>query len=409
MASLRNIWRSVKIIERNCLSMILNKFIAMCIAAVMAVSMTACSSGEEASVSSADVNDSSADSVSASASAAEKSEDYDKKVIRVEGTKFTVDGKELWINGVNTPWQNWNDFGGNFDADFWDSHFAQLKEDGVNATRIWVNCNGMSIVRLRSDGTVQAVDEDHWTDLDTLFGLAEKHGIYIMATILSFDHFKDGNSGCENYRAMIQSDEATQSYIDSYVIPFVKRYGGNPMLWSIDLMNEPDWVYENDECGKVGIEHLCNFFAKCAAAIHDNSDELVTVGWGMIKYISDKYEGNYSSDEFMKSLAGDSAYLDFYSPHYYFWQNSFLGYPFETTPEDFGADVTKPIVIGEAAVLSESGRTAEEDYQNAYNNGWNGVMAWTSNGVDSCGSLDDLRPAVNKMRDLIPDKIFPLG
>lgn len=95
--------------------------------------------------------------------------DYDKLRVGIDGTKFVVDGKELWINGVNTPWQNWNDFGGNFDPDFWDNHFAELHEAGVNATRIWVNCNGMSIVRLRTDGTVQAIDEQHWTDLDTLF------------------------------------------------------------------------------------------------------------------------------------------------------------------------------------------------------------------------------------------------
>lgn len=38
--------------------------------------------------------------------------------VTAEGTKFMVNGKELWINGVNTPWQNWNDFGGSFDPAF---------------------------------------------------------------------------------------------------------------------------------------------------------------------------------------------------------------------------------------------------------------------------------------------------
>ncbi|MCM1522898.1 MAG: cellulase family glycosylhydrolase [Ruminococcus sp.] len=338
-----------------------------------------------------------------------KASEYDKLRISVDGSKFKVDGKELWINDVNTPWQNWNDFGGNFEEEFWDSHFEELHKAGVNATRIWVNCNGMSIVRLKSDGTVQQVKDQHWTDLDKLFELAEKHDIYVMATLLSFDHFKDGNAGCENFRALVQSEEATQSYIDEYVVPFVKRYGGSPSLWSIDLMNEPDWVKENAECGQIGWEHLSRFFAQCSAAIHDNSDELVTVGLGMIKYNSDKYDGNYVSDEYFKELAGDSAYLDFYSPHYYFWQNSYMGYPFEQSPVSFGLDGTKPAVIGEAAVLSESGRTADQDYENAYSNGWDGVMAWTSNGVDACGSLDDLMPAVTKMKETAVDKIFPLG
>lgn len=370
----------------------------MLLSASLVLSMTACGAD----------NTESTDSVQEAAAGESEADIYEKKHVTVDGTAFKVDGKELWINGVNTPWQNWNDFGGNFDESFWDSHFAELHDAGVNASRIWVNCNGMSIVRLKSDGTVQAVDEDHWTDLDKLFELAEKHDIYIMATLLSFDHFKDGNTGSDRFRLMVSDDTATQSYIDSYVIPFVQRYGSSPSLWSIDLMNEPDWVYENAECGKVGWDKLGNFFAKCSAAIHENSDELVTVGLGMVKYNSDKYEGNYVSDEYLKSLGGENAYLDFYSTHYYFWQNSYMGYPFEQSPESFGLDGTKPCVIGEAAVLSESGRTPEQDYENAYNNGWNGVMAWTSNGVDNCGSLTELMPAVTKMRDMIRDKIFPL-
>jgi len=373
------------------------------LAASLLMSMTACGGKEQQTAEAAETE------ASVSEAAETSSADYDKTRVTIDGTQFKVNGKELWINGVNTPWQNWNDFGGNFDEAFWDTHFAELHENGVNASRIWVNCNGMSIVRLKSDGTVQAVDEEHWTHLDKLFELAEKHEIYIMATFLSFDHFKDGNTGCEKFRQMVSDDTATQSYIDSYVIPFVERYGQNPYLWSIDLMNEPDWVHENAECGKVGWDKLSNFFAKCTAAIHENSDELVTVGLGMIKYNSDKFDGNYVSDEYMTSLAGEKACLDFYSTHYYFWQNAYMGYPFEQSPVSFGLDGTKPSVIGESAVVSESGRTAEQDYENAYNNGWNGVMAWTSNGVDNCGSLEELRPAVTKMRDMIKEKIFPLG
>lgn len=372
------------------------------LAASLLMSMTACGGTEQQTAEAAETE------APVSEAAETSSADYDKTRVTIDGTQFKVNGKELWINGVNTPWQNWNDFGGNFDEAFWDTHFAELHENGVNASRIWVNCNGMSIVRLKSDGTVQAVDEEHWTHLDKLFELAQKHEIYIMATFLSFDHFKDGNTGCEKFRQMVSDDTATQSYIDSYVIPFVERYGQNPYLWSIDLMNEPDWVHENAECGKVGWDKLSNFFAKCTAAIHENSDELVTVGLGMIKYNSDKFDGNYVSDEFMTSIAGEKACLDFYSTHYYFWQNAYMGYPFEQSPVSFGLDGTKPSVIGEAAIVSESGRTAEQDYENAYNNGWNGVMAWTSNGVDNCGSLEELRPAVTKMRDMIKEKIFPL-
>lgn len=57
--------------------------------------------------------------------------------VTIEGTKFMVDGKELWINGVNTPWQKWNDFCGNMDEQSWEETFALLKKDNINCTRIW--------------------------------------------------------------------------------------------------------------------------------------------------------------------------------------------------------------------------------------------------------------------------------
>ena len=34
--------------------------------------------------------------------------------VKIDGTKFMVGDKELWFNGVNAPWDKWNDFGGGF-------------------------------------------------------------------------------------------------------------------------------------------------------------------------------------------------------------------------------------------------------------------------------------------------------
>ena len=120
--------------------------------------------------------------------------------VTVDGTKFMVDGKELWINGCNTPWHNWNDFTGNMDAEFWDGAFAQLAEDNINCTRIWINCAGESIIRLKTTGEIKEIREGHWTDLDKLFEMAEKHGVYVMATLTSFDHFKEPNAGYDKWR-----------------------------------------------------------------------------------------------------------------------------------------------------------------------------------------------------------------
>lgn len=330
--------------------------------------------------------------------------------VTIDGTKFIVNGKELWVNGVNTPWDAWNDFGGSsFNAKFWDTHFEKLAQAGVNASRIWINCNGMVGVKLNPDGSFLEATDKHWQDLDTLFQIAEKHKIYIMATLLSFDHFKGADTSALSWRAMITSDDNIDSFIEGYVIPFAKRYDDCDYLWSIDLMNEPDWVHENAECGQIGWEHISNLFARASAGIHENSDVLVTVGMGMIKYNSDLYEGNVVSDVYLQNLTNNpNSYLDFYSTHYYFWQRPWFSFPFDRSAVDFKLDGTKPSVIGEVPSLDESGWTITEKYEGTYNNGWNGIMTWTSNGVDACGGYNDVEPAVKRMYELIPELIRPL-
>ena len=382
------------------------KFFEAALAALVAVSLLAGCTDQGGGT--ADVSDDT--TTAAETTAAEEASSASAKVT-VEGTKFMVDGKELWINGVNTPWQNWNDFGGSaFEPEFWDSHFSDLHDIGVNAVRVWINCNSMVGIKLKTTGEVKEVLDKHWEDVDKLFEIAEKHQIYVMPTLLSFDHCKDTNYA-DRWRAIITDDTAMQSYIDNYVKPFAERYGSNPYLLGIDLMNEPDWVHENEECGKLSLDSLSNFFAKCTAAAHEaNPDTLVTVGMGMIKYNSDKgnCSGNIVSDEIMKSLGGDKACLDFYSTHYYNWMKQNWGCPYDMSPEEYGLDMSKPVFIGETS--AEGGETLVGLYEKCYNNGWSGVMLWTSNnGAEHADNWSDIEAAMAKINELAPEKVFPTG
>ncbi|MCD7708818.1 MAG: cellulase family glycosylhydrolase [Clostridiales bacterium] len=325
--------------------------------------------------------------------------------VEVSGTDFVVNGETIYMNGVNTPWDNWNDFGGSYYEGFWSQHFAELAENGINATRIWITCDGTVGMIIDDDGYVEGATTQFWSNLDSLFTTAQENGIYIMATLMSFDHFKETNSTYETWRDMVQDEEKIESYVDNFVIPFVERYDGFDSLWSIDLCNEPDWIHENAEDGQLAWDDICNLFAHEAAAIHENSDVLVTVGFGMVKYNSDSYEGNYGSDEYLQSLYDNAdAYLDFYSTHFYEWEAEWFGFPFDKTPTDFLLDGTKPCVIGEfpasgfdGSVKNSVEMSGSECYVNAYENGWNGAFAWTSNGVDSCGSLSDFADGANEV------------
>ncbi len=335
--------------------------------------------------------------------------------VTVEGTKFIVDGKELWLSGGNTPWHYWNDFTGNMNEEYWENTFSQLSSDNINCTRIWINCNGQNIIRLNPDGTISEIVEGHWSDLDKLFSLAETYGVYVMPTLLSFDHFKEPKASAALFRTMVTSRDAADDFAENYVTEFCRRYSENEYVFAVDIMNEPDWVYENDECGKLPWDDLSYFFGKCADTIHNNSEMLVTVGMGIIKYNSDKYEGNKISDEYLKSLTGlDGAYVDFYSTHYYSWQKPYFSAPFLCTPEEFGLSFDRPCIIGEASNddLKDCSMDLTEKYTALHDSGWSGLLVWMEPRPDEelmWYRYDLTAEATNAMADYIPEKIYPIG
>ena len=191
--------------------------------------------------------------------------------ITVSETQFMAGTNRLWINGVNTPWHRWNDFGGQFDPDWWDQHLEQLHQSSINATRVWISCNGETGININSEGYVSGCTAAFWRHLDTLFRLARQRQVYIKATLISFDHFSNSHRHHLDWRRMLTDSGKIDSMVTNYVVPFVVRYRDNPWLWCIDLCNEPDWIYENDRCGKIPWEWFQTYVAKAAAAIHANS------------------------------------------------------------------------------------------------------------------------------------------
>jgi hypothetical protein len=339
--------------------------------------------------------------------------------ITVEGTKFMIDGKEIWLNGANTPWHVWNDIGGKFDKEWYRNHFNEMHETGINCTRVWVTCDGEVGIHIDSAGFVSGMTETFWQDMDTLVKIAEESKIYLMCAMISFDHFQDSHHpNYQSWRNMIQSQEKIQAYLDNYVVPFVTRYKDNPYVSSIDICNEIIWLNENKACGNIAWDDIQRFVAMNAAAIHKNSPILVTLG-DYTKYYSPLFNGNKYSDSALQANYNDPfAFLDFIKVHYYGWVGGWFENHFEKTPEYYQLD-KKPCVIGEfsakgAYTETRDGKTktlvftTTEAYEIAWKNGWNGAMAWTSSGVDDNGGLDLIGPATSAFRDKHFPLVFPL-
>jgi hypothetical protein len=330
--------------------------------------------------------------------------------IRIAGTEFRAGADRIWINGANTPWHSWDEFGGAYDRSWWDDHFQRLHDSGINATRVWISCDGEAGIQIDSSGHVSGCTPAFWSDLDSLFQIARARRVYIMATLISFDHFSDNHTNYLSWRNMLSSAANVDSMVEHYVAPFAARYKDNPWLWSIDLCNEPDWIHENAKCGKMSWDPIQTYFAKAAEAIHANSKILVTVGFSMApKYNSSVLRTNVVGDRALQARAGGDAgaRLDFYSPHHYNWMAKAYGNPFQMSPTAYGMEAAKPCVIGECSAKGTKGHTTAQDYEAGFRNGWQGAMGWSSDGVDANGDLSNLGPATQEFRNHHERLVFP--
>jgi hypothetical protein len=337
------------------------------------------------------------------------------QTITIQGNKFYVNSNQrIWLNGVNTPWNSWNDFGGSFDRNWWNTHFQTLRSKGINCSRIWISCDGNGAVKTNTSG-VTGLSSTFFKDCDSLFAIAKRNGIYIDATMISFDHFKSPNANFQNWRNIVTNQSASQTFIDNYLIPFVNRYKINPYLFAIDICNEPEWVSENAEDGKLPVANLQRFFAMCAAAIHNNSSVPITVGSACIKWNSDNSNcvGNYWKNSALQAAYNDpKAYLDFYCIHYYSWVHPWFQSPFEKSPADYGID-DRPVIIEESpakdAGLTDIPITLTQAYEKALEKGYQGNLPWTSNGVDANGNLTTIGPATLSFKNNHTELVYPLG
>jgi hypothetical protein len=340
--------------------------------------------------------------------------------IKAEGTRFVVGKNEIVMNGVNTPWDNWNDFGGQFDQEFWDQEFTRIHEAGGNCSRIWISCDGEVGINIDSAGFVSGATEAHWKNLDDLFKLARTHQIYIMATLLSFDHTKSSHPHFMYWRRMIENRENVSSYINNYLIPFIEKFKDNPYLWSIDACNEIEWINNDDDNARAGWDKLQYLVASMAVAVHQRSEILFTLGSAAIKWNCDlpkPFEGNFWSDKSLqKYFSSPLARLDFYSPHYYGWVVQWFGnFCTDKTPADYGIN-DRPCMVGENPakgifIKTQKGDSLvvpmKEAFIKSYKNGWKGLMVWTSNGVDQFGTLDDCRSGLKAFYEKYPALIVP--
>jgi uncharacterized protein YjdB len=340
--------------------------------------------------------------------------------VSISGNQFTVNGKQIWFNGINVPWGNWDDFGGNFVQSWWTSEFQNYVDNKINLARVWIHCEGRVSPTTNADGSVTGASAQFWANMDSLVAISRAKKVYIMPCLWSFDMVKNSNQATfQQYRNLINSQANIQTYINNFIIPLVKRYNSEPYILAWEICNEPEWMFENAEDGPIPIANVQRLHAMVAAAIHKNSTKFVTTGSACVKWNSYLYQnsgdnaGNVWGDTTLQRIYNDpQAKLDFWQIHWYAWMEQWFQSPYTNTTVGFKID-DKPVLVGESEGNDVCDtyvcQTVTQMYENAYLNGFDGVCGWKTPQNDGHGTFANIAAATNAFYGKHPGLVYPSG
>ncbi|MEO0471702.1 MAG: cellulase family glycosylhydrolase [Bacteroidota bacterium] len=323
-------------------------------------------------------------------------------------------GGAIYFNGVNLPWNHfgWDigiheDKGIGYEPAYFEQAFAECSANGVNTVRFWLHCDGRASPEFDTEGNVIGLDPNFYEHLDDLIERAERHQIYLILCLWTFEIAEDRSSCCGrfagNHEDLIQDPDKTQGYIDEVLIPMVQRYADRCNLLAWEIINEPEWIVadiDKHHEGVVSVEEMRRFVGMQAAAIHRHAPEqMVTLGAASFKWMAEYGNpswGNLWSDQALQNASGEAlAFLDFYQVHFYPWmkENRMNFDPYARPVSHWMLD--KPILIGEAPVWNDIYQPGEM-VARAFNNGYAGNLFWSYGGVDRFGRWTQCRNAIHE-------------
>ncbi len=318
---------------------------------------------------------------------------------RSDAQMLQVNGRDVFINGMNLPWRFFGkDFGGiareRYDGQYFENTFAQLKEYGVNCVRIWLHCDGRFSPTFDRNGLVDGLPRTFIEDFLDFLARAERHELLVIPVLWTFELADRKSRG-----DLINSLEKQDSYIENALVPLLKATQEHCNILAWEIMNEPEWAMDIPFGGTTENTYdaraMQQFIGRQANAIHEHSNHRVTVGSAGLRFITNLHfrSHNYWHDTELQAQNIDcsGAYLDFYSVHYYKWSLEPLS-PFKQTCAELSLD--KPVIVGEFGPSKK--KSTLELLEAAHANGYAGTMPWSMNANDGIGSWTDYRESLQR-------------
>jgi hypothetical protein len=291
-----------------------------------------------------------------------------------------------FMYGVNYAWHHFGaDFGGNAR---WmqpgisnnpkvDTQLAEMAANGVSVVRWWV------FPDFRGDG-VTFDEADHPTglggsvlaDVARALELAEKHNLYLMLTLFSFDNFRPTStmSGVKarGIKPLILDSAQRANLMEKVVRPFARAVGSSPhrdrvIAW--DAINEPEWAISgasmygdqpfdlNPDLEGVTHAQMETFLRDVLTVLRAESKALLSVGSAAIKW----------------QHAWDTLDIDFYQFHIYDWVDMY--WPYDRSPAEYQLS-SRPVVMGEFPGKGLTRANYSSLLQSWYGDGYAGALAW---------------------------------